>query len=164
MTNKTDPAMNNKSTGHVWDNFVKPFPAELQAKLTAIQYQVTQEKGTEKPFTNEYDKNYSDGIYVDVVSGEPLYSSKDKFDSGTGWPSFVKPITPNALVEKIDKGFFATRIEIRSKIADSHIGHVFNDGPQDRGGKRYCMNSAALRFIPKNEMEKNGYGDYLQYI
>ncbi len=157
-------AMTNNTSAHPWDHFVKPSDAELRAKLTAIQYKVTQEKGTEKPFTNEYDKNVSEGIYVDVVSGEPLYSSKDKFDSGTGWPSFVKPITPNAVVEKIDKGFFTTRTEIRSRIADSHIGHVFDDGPKDRGGRRFCMNSAALRFIPKNEMEKNGYGDYLKYI
>ncbi|MDQ2933107.1 MAG: peptide-methionine (R)-S-oxide reductase MsrB, partial [bacterium] len=138
--------------------------AELRTKLTPIQYKVTQEEGTETPFNNEYDKNYSAGIYVDIISGEPLYSSKDKFDSGTGWPSFVKPISPEALIEKIDKGVFSTRTEIRSVIANSHLGHVFDDGPRDRGGKRYCMNSAAMRFIPKADMEKLGYGDYLVLV
>lgn len=162
--NKTSAAINNNSSVRPWEHFVKPSDAELRAKLTAIQYTVTQEKGTESSFANEYNKNYSDGIYVDIVSGEPLYSSKDKFDSGTGWPSFVKPITPNAVVEKVDNGLFTSRTEIRSRIADSHLGHVFNDGPVDRGGRRYCMNSAAMRFISKNEMEKNGYADYIKYI
>lgn len=161
-TNKN--SMTNNTLNHPWEHFVKPSNAELKAKLTATEYSVTQEKGTETPFKNEYAENYSAGIYVDIVSGEPLYSSKDKFDSGTGWPSFVKPINGNVVVEKIDKGIFTSRTEIRSRIADSHLGHVFNDGPADRGGKRYCMNSAALRFIPKNEMEKSGYGDYLKYI
>lgn len=156
--------MSKVNTQNSWRDFVKPTDADLRAKLTPIQYKVTQEEGTESPFSNEYDKNYSAGIYVDIVSGEPLYSSKDKFDSGTGWPSFVKPISPGAVIEKVDKGFFTTRTEIRSVIADSHIGHVFDDGPQDRGGKRYCMNSAAMRFIPKAEMDKLGYGDYLSMV
>ncbi len=163
-TTLTNTKNMNTITNRPWDQFVKPSDAELRKLLTPMQYSVTQKDGTEKPFANEYDKNYEAGIYVDIVSGEPLYSSKDKFDSGTGWPSFVKPITEGAVIEKIDKSFFSTRTEIRSKIADSHVGHVFDDGPKDRGGKRYCMNSAALRFIPKAEMQKLGYGDYLQQV
>ncbi len=158
------PLINKNTMKNTWNNFIKPTEADLRAKLTPIQYKVTQEEGTENSFSNEYDKNYKDGIYVDIVSGEPLYSSKDKFDSGTGWPSFVKPISPKAVAEKIDKGLFNTRTEIRSTIADSHLGHVFDDGPQDLGGKRYCMNSAAMRFIPKAEMEKLGYGEYLSSL
>lgn len=142
-------------------DFTKPDEAALRAMLTPLQYKVTQEEGTEPPFKNEYDKNYAEGIYVDLVSGEPLFSSRDKYDSGTGWPSFVKPIAPSAVVEKVDKGFFSTRTEIRSVLADSHLGHVFPDGPKDRGGLRYCMNSAALRFVPKEKMEAEGYSDYL---
>ena len=152
------------ATNHPWEHFVKPTEAQLRAMLTPLQYKVTQENGTENSVKNEYDKNYDAGIYVDIVSGEPLYSSKDKFDSGTGWPSFVKPITVTAVVEKVDKGFFSTRTEIRSRIADSHVGHVFDDGPKDRGGKRYCMNSAAMKFIAKADMEKLGYGDYLKFV
>ncbi|TSC83543.1 MAG: Peptide methionine sulfoxide reductase MsrA/MsrB [Parcubacteria group bacterium Gr01-1014_17] len=143
-------------------DFTKPDDAALRAMLTPLQYKVTQKEGTEPPFKNEYDKNYAAGIYVDVVSGEPLFSSRDKYDSGTGWPSFVKPIAQDAVVEKDDKGFFSTRIEIRSVLADSHLGHVFNDGPADRGGLRYCMNSAALRFVHKEKMEAEGYGEYLK--
>ncbi|PIX89902.1 MAG: peptide-methionine (R)-S-oxide reductase, partial [Candidatus Moranbacteria bacterium CG_4_10_14_3_um_filter_45_9] len=104
------------------------------------------------------------GIYVDIVSGEPLFSSDDKYESGTGWPSFVKPIDPQYIVEKVDKGFFSTRTEVRSKYGDNHLGHVFPDGPADRGGLRYCMNSASLRFIPREEMEKAGYGDFLSVV
>ena len=132
--------------------------------LTPIQYSVTRQDGTERSFTNEYDKNISSGIYVDIVSGEPLYSSRDKYDSGTGWPSFVRPIYSGAVVERVDAGFFTTRIEIRSRYADSHLGHVFDDGPKDRGGKRYCMNSAAMKFIPKADMEKLGYYEYLSFV
>ncbi len=156
--NITPKAITPVYNAHSWDNFVKPNEEKLRALLTPIQYTVTQEKGTESPHDNAYDKNYEEGIYVDVVSGEPLYFSKDKYDSGTGWPSFVKPISDEVVVLKEDNGFFTKRTEVRSRYADSHIGHVFDDGPQDRGGKRYCMNSAAMRFIVKSDMEKEGYG------
>jgi methionine-R-sulfoxide reductase len=144
--------------------FIKPSEDELRTTLTPLQYQVTQEEGTERPYENEYNENKKAGLYVDIVSGEPLFSSKDKFDSGTGWPSFVKPISANAVIEKKSNGVFDSRTEIRSRIADSHLGHVFDDGPEDRGGKRYCMNSAAMKFIPKEDMEKFGYGEYLQFV
>ncbi len=144
-------------------NFVKPSKAELKQQLTDIQYKVTQEDGTEKPYDNIYWDNVRPGIYVDIVSGEPLFSSADKYKSGTGWPSFTKPIKPNFVVEKDDYSWLGKRIEIRSKIADSHLGHVFTDGPEPTG-LRYCMNSAALKFIPKEQMEEKGYGDYLKYI
>lgn len=147
-----------------WKNFVKPPDSELKKILTPLQYSVTQKEGTETPYDNVYFDNKREGIYVDIVSGEPLFSSKDKYDSGTGWPSFVKPISVNAITEKIDNALFTTRTEIRSRIADSHLGHVFDDGPQDRGGKRYCMNSAAMKFIPKADMEKLGYGEYLRFV
>jgi peptide methionine sulfoxide reductase msrA/msrB len=147
-----------------WKNYTKPSETVLRALLTPLQYEVTQEDGTERPFDNIYDKNNEDGMYVDILSGEPLYSSKDKYDSGTGWPSFVKPIVPDAIVLREDKGLFSTRTEVRSRLAASHLGHVFDDGPADRGGKRYCMNSAAMRFIPLADMEKEGYGDYIQFV
>lgn len=137
---------------------------DLKSKLTPIQYTVTQEDGTEKPFENEYYDNHREGIYVDVVSGEPLFSSRDKYDSGTGWPSYTKPIKDDVIITKEDNTLFQKRIEVRSKGANSHLGHVFDDGPQDKGGKRYCMNSAALRFIPKEDMESEGYGEYLDQI
>lgn len=140
--------------------FKKPSDEELRKKLTKIQYEVTQKNGTEPAFKNEYADNKREGIYVDIVSGEPLFSSKTKFDSGTGWPSFWAPLEPNNIVEKEDNGWFSTRIEVRSKLADSHLGHVFNDGPKDKTGLRYCMNSAALRFIPAEELDKEGYGQY----
>jgi peptide methionine sulfoxide reductase msrA/msrB len=158
------PKQSMSTTNKPWEQFTKPSDEVLRTTLTPIQYEVTQEEGTERAFTNPYDKHYEAGIYVDVVSGEPLFSSTDKFDSGTGWPSFVKPITKDAVTEKVDKKLFSTRTEVRSKIADSHLGHVFSDGPQDRGGMRYCMNSASLRFIPKADMEGLGYGEYLQFI
>lgn len=133
----------------------------LKEKLTAIQYHVTKENGTEPPYQNEYWNNHTQGIYVDVISGKPLFSSTDKYDSGTGWPSFTRPIDDTAVQNKKDDTLFISRIEVRSRSSDSHLGHVFNDGPKDRGGKRYCMNSAALRFIPKEKMREMGYADYL---
>lgn len=164
-TLETNNEMSNMTTSKKsWENFVKPSDAELKATLTALQYDVTQKEGTERAGTSELDKNYEAGIYVDIVSGEPLFSSRDKFDSGTGWPSFVKPIAEDAVTHHEDKKLFSTRTEVRSRYADSHLGHVFNDGPSDRGGLRYCMNGAALRFIPKVDMEKEGYGDLLQAL
>jgi len=133
-----------------------------KAKLTATQKHVIFENGTEKPFDNEYWNNKSDGIYVDIISGEPLFSSQDKFDSGTGWPSFTQPITKKAVQEKLDSSYGMHRVEVRSGDSDIHLGHVFNDGPQDKGVMRYCINSASLRFIPKEQLTKEGYGQYLQ--
>jgi len=139
-------------------SYVKPSSAELKNRLTEIQYEVTQEEGTERPFNNAYWDNHAEGVYVDIVSGEPLFSSADKFESGTGWPSFTRPIAGSSIVEKTDRKFFMTRTEVRSKLADSHLGHVFNDGPRPTG-LRYCINSASLRFIPKEDLAKHGYGD-----
>lgn len=144
-----------------WKSFVKPSEEELKAELTPLQYKVTQEEGTEPAFENEYNANKEAGIYVDIVSGEPLFSSTDKYDSGTGWPSFTQPINNEFITEHKDYKLILPRTEVRSAIADSHLGHVFTDGPEDRGGLRYCMNSASLRFVAKADMEKEGYGDYL---
>lgn len=152
-------AMEDEKTSK-WKDFEKPNKSELKEELTDLQYDVTQKEGTERAFSNEYWDNHEAGIYVDVVSGEPLFSSTDKYDSGTGWPSFVKPLVPQLVTEHVDKGFFSVRTEVRSKYADSHLGHVFPDGPQDRGGMRYCINSASLRFIPAEKLEKEGYGEF----
>lgn len=136
----------------------------LKQRLTEIQFEVTQNEATERPFSGEYDEFFEEGIYVDVVSGEPLFSSKDKFDAGCGWPSFSRPIQNTTLTEKEDHKLNRVRTEVRSQKADSHLGHVFPDGPEELGGLRYCINSAALRFIPKADLEKEGYGEFLQYF
>lgn len=141
----------------------KPSDDELKAKLTEMQYQVTQREGTEAPFNNEYWDNKKEGIYVDVVSGEPLFSSKDKYDSGTGWPSFSETLAPENIVTKVDTKLALPRTEVRSKNADSHLGHVFDDGPGPTG-QRYCMNSASMKFIPKERLEEEGYGEYLRFF
>jgi methionine-R-sulfoxide reductase len=143
-------------------NPTKPVPsdAELRRTLTPEQYRVTRESATETAFKNAYWDNHQEGIYVDIITGEPLFASKDKFDSGTGWPSFTKPISPDNVVEKRDSSFGMERTEVRSKASDSHLGHVFNDGPAPTG-ERFCVNSAALRFIPVNKLKEEGYGRYL---
>jgi methionine-R-sulfoxide reductase len=141
------------------DTFRKPADEELKAKLTPLQYKVTQHEGTEAPFRNEYWDNHEAGIYVDVVSGEPLFSSVDKFESGTGWPSFTRPLVPDNVTTKTDKQLLMTRTEVRSAHADSHLGHLFDDGPEPTG-QRYCMNSASLRFIPVDRLVAEGYGEY----
>lgn len=137
---------------------------ELKEKLTSLQYHVTQNSLTEKPYDNEYYNNFKKGIYVDITSGEPLFLSTDKFESGCGWPAFSKPINRSVIKEKRDTSFNMERIEVRTKNSDSHLGHVFNDGPLDKGGLRYCINSASLRFIPIEDMKKEGYEEYISLI
>ncbi len=137
---------------------------QLKEELSNLQYKITQENGTEPPFGNDYWDNFKEGIYVDITSGEPLFVSSDKFDSGCGWPAFSKPIDRSLLNEKRDTSFNMDRIEVRAKNSDSHLGHVFTDGPEELGGLRYCINSAALKFIRKEDMESEGYGEYIDLI
>ena len=142
----------------------KPSKEELKGKLTELQYEVTQNAKTERPYQNEYDELFQKGIYVDIVSGEPLFLSTDKFNSGCGWPAFSKPIIPEVIREKVDLQYGMIRTEVRSRYADSHLGHVFADGPRDKGGLRYCINSSSLRFIPAEKMEAEGYGSYIELL
>ncbi len=144
-----------------YKDYKKPSREDLIERLSPVEYKVTQENATERPFSHEYDKRNEEGIYVDIVSGEPLFSSKDKFDAGCGWPSFSKPLEDENVLEKRDLSHGMIRTEVRSKHADSHLGHVFPDGPKDKGGLRYCINGASLRFVKREDMEKEGYGEYL---
>lgn len=154
----------NAALGSLERKYEKPSDAELRKKLTALQYEVTQNAATERPYSNEYNKEFRPGIYVDIVTGEPLFTSTDKFESGCGWPAFSKPISADVIKGYRDLSHGMDRIEVRSKDGDSHLGHVFNDGPIEKGGLRYCINSASLRFIPLADMEKEGYGDLIPLV
>lgn len=157
--------MNEKIRKNILETeYNKPSEEELKEKLTALQYEVTQNAKTERPYQNEYHDLFRKGIYVDIVSGEPLFLSTDKFNSGCGWPAFSKPIISEVITEKVDLQFGMIRTEVRSRYADSHLGHVFIDGPRDKGGLRYCINSSSLRFIPVEKMEAEGYGSYIELL
>ena len=158
---QAEPTNLSTNQTNTMSDFKKPAAAELKKKLTAEQFAVTQNSATEPAFHNEFWDNHKPGIYVDIVSGKPLFSSLDKFDSGCGWPSFTKPVNGTDVVEHTDNSYGMSRTEVRSKDADSHLGHVFDDGPRDQGGLRYCINSASLKFIPVEDMEKAGYGQQL---
>jgi methionine-R-sulfoxide reductase len=162
----TSQSMKNDDIGREHDDMkmghaVIPSDEELRRRLTPLQYKVTREEGTEPAFSNAYWNNHEPGIYVDIISGAPLFSSTDKYDSGTGWPSFTRPLDPDQIVEKEDRSFFSVRTEVRGKLSDAHLGHVFNDGPAPTG-LRYCINSAALRFIPEADLAKEGYEEYVK--
>lgn len=159
--NKAQESKSKTKESKLESKYKKPSDAELKKKLTPMQYKVTQHEGTEPPHSGEYEHNKADGIYVDVVTGEPLFSSLDKYDSGSGWPSFTKPIDKDVIKTRSDNKLSMERVEIRSKSGDSHLGHVFDDGPREKGGQRYCVNSASLRFVPKEKMAAEGYAEYL---
>ena len=144
--------------------YTKPSKIEIKEKLSNLQFAVTQNKVTERAFSHKYNDNEKPGIYVDVITGEPLFSSRDKYDSGSGWPSFTKPISSEVITYVEDRGLFLKRVEIKSKIGDSHLGHVFDDGPSEKGGMRYCVNGSALKFISLEEMESEGYGDFKKFV
>jgi len=156
----SDDMKMEKTMGHK-EKTMQPTEEELRQRLTRLQYKVTREEGTEPPFNNSYWDNHEAGLYVDLISGTPLFSSLDKYESGTGWPSFTRPLNPDEIVEKVDRRLFSTRTEVRSKLGDAHLGHVFNDGPAP-DGLRYCLNSASLRFVPVADLEKEGYAEYLK--